>query len=180
MFTDYVYNSNGFLTDILHKSGSSGPVKEGFSYLYDDVQNITRITHEDGSYWTYTYDNRYRLTSAVRHNAADKVRANYAYAYDNGDNMTSKTEPWVDDFADGSLAGNWNVTGSWAASGKEARRTNPAASNEWFIRSTTDANLEVRFEYENYNDASLGNALTVDLRRNGNDRLILETRGDRM
>ena len=57
MLTDYVYNSYGVLTDLLHKSGST--VKQGYSYEYDNAYNITKQTQEDGSF-------RYNTTSGER------------------------------------------------------------------------------------------------------------------
>ena len=57
MATVYTYDSVGRPTSVDHKDGST--VKQGFTYAYDDFFNITRTTHEDGSYWDYTYDDRY-------------------------------------------------------------------------------------------------------------------------
>jgi hypothetical protein len=49
---------------------------ESYGYTMDKAGLIGRIDQVDSSYWTYGYDARYRLTSAVRHNAADTIKAN--------------------------------------------------------------------------------------------------------
>lgn len=40
-------------------------VLDGFYYELDDTGNITRTEHEDGSYWEYEYDDRYRAGSNI-------------------------------------------------------------------------------------------------------------------
>ena len=83
---------------------------DGSYYALDNVGNITKTTNEDGSFWDYAYDGRYRLTSAVRKNASETIAAAYAYTYDAGDNMLTKVEPFEDDFNGGNYTG-WTVSG---------------------------------------------------------------------
>jgi YD repeat-containing protein len=112
-----------------------------------DVGNISTMTQDDGTVWDYDYDGRYRLTSAARDNAGESptISATYTYAYDDGDNLLSKTEPFLEDFEDGDMTG-WTQSG-YTASNRYAQRT--AADNSWrrFERSQTDADLDLRFSY---------------------------------
>ena len=50
-------------------------------------QRKAKTRHEDGVYWEYEYDDRYRLIAADRYHASGNVRALYSYTYDDGDNM---------------------------------------------------------------------------------------------
>ncbi len=90
MTTNYSYDIRNRLTAIEHKDGAN--VLDGFTYAQDGVGNITQTTHEDGAFWEYGYDGRYRLTSAVRSNANETIEAAYAYTYDDGDNLLTKVE----------------------------------------------------------------------------------------
>ena len=45
----------------------------------------------------------------------------YDYAYDAGDNMTSKTVPYEDNFDDGDIADGWTTTGTWTVPGGRAK-----------------------------------------------------------
>ncbi len=50
----------------------------------------------------YGYDGRDRFTAATRsHASGSGFRATYTYTYDLGDNLLSKSEPFIDDFDDG-------------------------------------------------------------------------------
>ncbi len=97
MTTNYGYDSRNHACGVTieHKDGAN--VLDGFTYALDDVGNITsptgakrsrhggngrsgseamraQTTHEDGAFWDYGYDGRYRLTSAVRSNFLIKAR----------------------------------------------------------------------------------------------------------
>jgi RHS repeat-associated protein len=160
MTTNYGYDSRNRLTAIEHKDGAN--VLDGFAYALDDVGNITSTTHEDGSFWEYLYDGRYRLTSAVRSNANETIEANYAYTYDAGDNLLTKVEPFEDDFNDGNYTG-WSVwSGTWSAANNYVRKTPGAAGT--FAKANTDNDNELRFSYV-CNDTSVsGYTLTVSPR----------------
>ncbi|MCC6695245.1 MAG: hypothetical protein IT365_06415 [Candidatus Hydrogenedentes bacterium] len=145
------------LTAIEHKDGTT--VLDGFYYDLDAVGNITSTTHEDGAFWDYAYDGRYRLTSAVRSNPNETIEAAYSYTYDAGDNLLTKVEPFEDDFNDGNATG-WAVTsGTWQASGNYLE---PTHASNWngIKQSTTDADNEVRLRYR-INDTSNGSAALV-------------------
>jgi YD repeat-containing protein len=121
------------------------------------VGNITSTTHEDGALWDYLYDERYRLTSAVRSNASETIEATYAYTYDDGDNMLTKVEPFEDDFNDSNYTG-WTVTsGTWTATSNYLEATHATSTNVipmthfGVIRKAhTDADNEIVLCYHAY------------------------------
>jgi hypothetical protein len=111
----------------------------------DDQGNITRTDQADGSYWTYGYDGRYRLTTADRYEASgSSIRAQYAYSYDAADNLTAKTEPFLDDFEDGNATG-WTLGTGWSASTKVMKETNSASTR--FHRALSKHDVDIRFRY---------------------------------
>jgi len=82
---------------------------------------IGRKVESPASLWEYEYDGRYRLTSAVRENAATPtITATYEYTYDDGDNLLTKVTPFIDDFEDGNYTG-WTTSGTWSASSMKKR-----------------------------------------------------------
>ncbi len=176
MTTNYGYDSRNRLTAIEHKDGAN--VLDGFTYALDDVGNITQTTHEDGSFWEYGYDGRYRLTSAVRSNANETIEANYAYTYDDGDNLLTKVEPFEDDFNDGNYTG-WSVwSGTWSASNNSLRMTPGTAGT--IAKANTDASLELRFTYVCNDDSNTSYGLLVGPRyAAGGDRIYLYFYPDR-
>jgi YD repeat-containing protein len=102
------------MTAIEHKDGATA--LDGYTYGLDAQGDITRTTHQDGSYWDYTYDGRQRLITAVRNNSGATIAAKYYYTYDAGDNLVTKKTPFSDDFNDGDYTG-WTVSyGTWDAS----------------------------------------------------------------
>lgn len=156
MTTNYSYDSRNRLTKIEHKDGST--VLDGFTYALDNFANITKTTHEDGSFWDYLYDGRYRLTSAIRSNANEIIEAAYSYTYDDGDNLLTKVEPFEDNFNDGNYTG-WSVwSGTWSALNNYLRMTPGTAGT--IAKANTDADLELRFTDVN-NDTSDNNYYLV-------------------
>jgi YD repeat-containing protein len=71
MHTEYLYDARARMTKILHKASSSGSAMESYEYALDKAGLIDSIEHLDGSFWTYDYDARYRLTSAIRSDASE-------------------------------------------------------------------------------------------------------------
>lgn len=98
-------DENDRLTKIEHRDGAN--VLSSYAYTMDDVGNILTQEEADGFTWTYGYDGRYRLTSAV---LADGTRTRWreSYVYDDGDNMLTKTQPSSDTLNDGTYNG-WTV-----------------------------------------------------------------------
>ncbi len=170
MTTNYSYDSRNRLTAIEHKDGAN--VLDGFTYALDDVGNITQTTHEDGSFWEYGYDGRYRLTSAVRSNANETIEATYAYTYDDGDNLLTKVEPFEDDFNDGNYTG-WSVwSGTWSAANNHLHMTPGTAAT--IAKANTDNDNELRFTYVNNDTSDNGYYLIVGPRYGtGGDRIYL-------
>ena len=89
-FSEYGYDTQNRLTSIQHKDVSTEAVLFGLSYTLNDGGNITRVDHNDASYWLYGYDNRDRLTGAMRYNTTGNLLHWYGYTYDNADNMTQR------------------------------------------------------------------------------------------
>ncbi len=146
MKTWYSYDERSRLTKIEHKDGTT--VKESFLYALDDAGNITKTTQADGSYWDYTYDGRYRLITAIRNNkSSPTISATYAYAYDAGDNLTAKTQPYFDDWNNGTIATGWSqYNGPFVEANGYVK---PPVNSNWkaIYRTQTDANNELRFSY---------------------------------
>jgi hypothetical protein len=45
----------------------AGSPVTGHTYLYDDIDRRTQATLADGSYWSYSYDDRNEVTSGKRY-----------------------------------------------------------------------------------------------------------------
>jgi RHS repeat-associated protein len=188
MTTNYAYDTKNRLTAIEHKDGTT--VLDGFTYALDKVGNITKTTHEDASYWDYLYDNRYRLTSAVRKNSTGHIQAAYTYTYDGGDNLLTKVEPFMDDYNDGAYTG-WTVgAGTWSASSNYLSDTVAAAQNDFIWKNDfTDDDHESRFSYRKVSTGSSehiyfyaryvdGNSyIRVDLKGDGTARILQDNAG---
>ena len=86
MTTAYGYDGRNRMTKIEHKDEATA--LDGYTYGLDAQGDITRTTHQDGSYWDYTYDGRQRLITAVRNNSGATIAAKYYYTYDAGDNLS--------------------------------------------------------------------------------------------
>lgn len=188
MTTNYTYDTKNQLTAIEHKDGTT--VLDGFTYALDKQGNITNTTHNDSSYWDYLYDDRYRLTSAVRKNATGNIQAGYTYTYDGGDNLLTKVEPFMDDFNDGAYSG-WTVaSGTWSASNNYLSDTVANAANDAIWKNDfTDDNHESRFSYRKISTGSsehlyyniryldANNYIRVDLKGDGTARLLQNSAG---
>ena len=157
MTTAYTYDNRNRLTKIEHKDGATA--LDSFAYTLDAQGNITRTTQVDGSYWDYTYDDRYRLATADRYNGSGTIHAHYGYTYDAADNMTSKVEPFLEDFDDGNFSG-WNTAGTWSAANGYMQNT-VSSSWSWFYRGQPDSGVDVHMSYR------------LD---SGNDRMYLRPR----
>jgi RHS repeat-associated protein len=163
-----------------------------------DRDSITKITHEDGSYWDYDGRNhakrvadrksasgnvvaKYAEENASRHAcrsgkaclaARAKRRPGVAPTCDAADNMLTKKEPFEDDFEDGAYTG-WTVNGPWSAS--TGQMVNTADSGwSWFQRANTDPSLELRFDYMNKDTSDNLYRLMIDLRiTSAGEKLVL-------
>jgi YD repeat-containing protein len=117
---DYDEDHQHRMTKISHKNSPTGSVRASFAYDLDASGNILSVTDQDGTAWSYEYDARNRLTAAVMGvgGLAD-VALDYAYTYDERDNLLTKSGPFLDDFNRGNYNG-WMAAGSsWdASSGK--------------------------------------------------------------
>jgi YD repeat-containing protein len=152
--TFYTYDAKRRLSTIAHKDGET--VLESFDYDVDDTVNISKVTHADGSYWDYGYDGRYRLTSASRKSASGNIAANFAYTYDDADNLLTKVEPFAENFDDGNFTG-WTVsTGTWSAASGMLTKTSSADGVLYKSLSADDAEHHVAYRCD---DAANGGNL---------------------
>jgi len=78
------------MTKLEHKDGAT--VKLGFTYALTAGGQITRITHQDSTYWSYGNDLRGRLTKAERYTAGNALQLKETYSYDAGDNLLTKVQ----------------------------------------------------------------------------------------
>ena len=142
MSTEVAYDpTDGAVTKLSHKA-NGGAVKQSFEYTYNDVYDINKIVHEDGSQWDYTYDDKYRLSTATRSNAPspnDTIQADFDYDYDDADNLITKVTPFKDDFGDDVVGDDgWTTIGPWTVVGGAAKNSIHTSSAS-FSRANTDA-----------------------------------------
>ncbi len=90
MATEYSYDGANRMTKLEHKDGAT--VKLGFTYGLTPGGQITRITHNDSTYWSYGNDGRGRLTKAERYTAGNALQLKETYSYDAGDNLLTKVQ----------------------------------------------------------------------------------------
>ena len=142
----FSYDTRHRLTQI-SEIGPSSTTLNRWTYCLDPVGNITRTDQFDGSRWNYGYDQRYRLTSAVRNNtqSSPTIVANYTYTYDPADNLLTKVEPFNDDFNDDDYAG-WTTAGSWAVNDHVLTKTSTLAE-AYAQRSHSDPDSDIWFAY---------------------------------
>lgn len=75
----------------IQTTGAGGAVLSRHGYTYDGAGRRTRATREDGSYWTYGYNDRGELTSGKKHLSGGTLLAGqqFEYGYDDIGNRTS-------------------------------------------------------------------------------------------
>jgi RHS repeat-associated protein len=83
LYTNYSYNERGLLSSLRHSL-------ESYTYEFDVLGNITKITAGSGDEASYTYDSLNQLkTESITENGVTRT---ISYAYDSHGNMTSKVE----------------------------------------------------------------------------------------
>lgn len=72
---------------------AAGPA-QSYAYTYNGLHQRTRVTREDGSYWSYGYNDRGELTSGKKFwsDGTPVFGQQTEYAYDNAGNRTSARE----------------------------------------------------------------------------------------
>ena len=86
-----VWDSAGRLQSIQNTLNSQPSTLTAHSYSYDSVNRRTKAVREDGSFWSYGYDDRDEVTSG-KHNWGDWSPVSgqqFTYAYDNIGNRSS-------------------------------------------------------------------------------------------
>jgi len=83
LYTNYHYNERGLLSALEHSL-------ESYTYEFDELGNITKITEGNGNEANYTYDslNQLKTEGITQGSAVTSV----AYEYDSHGNMTGRTE----------------------------------------------------------------------------------------
>jgi RHS repeat-associated protein len=183
MYTTYGYDARNRMTQIHHHTDATTTALR-LDYALDAGGNITGVSEYQGTdplttpltTWAYGYDGRGRLTNAVRSDGDQSISATYTYAYDAGDNMLSKSEPFLDDFEDLNC-NDWGAGGGWSASGGVMSET--ASAQTSFYRNNTDPDFDLRLRYKTSDtasgcygtvtlrDVSAGNMLILALQTNG-------------
>ncbi len=79
MTTTKQYDLLNRLTNI---SSTTASFTNAFAYLYNDANQRTKVTREDGSYWNYAYDDLGQVTSGKRYWADHTPVAGQQYDYD--------------------------------------------------------------------------------------------------
>jgi RHS repeat-associated protein len=95
MTTTKQYDLLNRLTNI---SSTTASFTNSFAYLYNDANQRTKVTREDGSYWNYGYDDLGQVTSGKRYWADNTPVAGQQYEYDfddigNRKSTTSNAKP---------------------------------------------------------------------------------------
>ena len=95
MTTTKQYDLLNRLTNI---SSTTASFTNSFGYLYNDANQRTKVTREDGSYWNYGYDELGQVTSGKRYWADNTPVAGQQYDYDfddigNRKSTTSNARP---------------------------------------------------------------------------------------
>lgn len=86
LYTQYNYLNNGYKTSTVLKSETiDGNV---YSYIYDNMYNITEKTNNNEVLNKYIYDNKNQLLSDINYDLNKK----YEYTYDNEGNILTKKE----------------------------------------------------------------------------------------
>jgi RHS repeat-associated protein len=84
------FDTNGRLEQI-KTLATNGSTITGFTYAYNNLHQRTKVTREDGSYWSYTYNDRGELVSSKKR-WSDNILVSgqqMEYGYDNIGNRTS-------------------------------------------------------------------------------------------
>ena len=108
--TEYGYDSLNRLTNLLHQASTVGVISS-FAYQYNNADQRTQVTREDGRAIDYTYDSIGQLTAAH----GSRPGYNFEYNYDPvGNPLKQDRNGYVMTNAFNNL--NQNTTGGWSGS----------------------------------------------------------------
>lgn len=79
--TTRTYDSLGRLQTLVTTTPGSGTVA-GYTYTYNDLDQRTRVTREDNSYWSYSYNDRGELISGKKYWSDNSAVAGQQTEYD--------------------------------------------------------------------------------------------------
>jgi RHS repeat-associated protein len=82
------------LTQISSQPSAAGESPISFNYALNDANQRTRVTHADGCYWVYEYDELGQITSGKKYweDGTPVAGQQFEYAYDDIGNRTSTKE----------------------------------------------------------------------------------------
>ena len=87
--TEYAYNLVDQMTGVTHYD-ANGNVLRSLTYERQGIGEPTRITREDGSYRTFTYDDNLRVQNESYYDAADVLIESIDYTYDPAGNRETR------------------------------------------------------------------------------------------
>ena len=77
------YDKIGRLTSIAHHAGDQ--VIASYGYQYNSINQRTRMTLDDGSYWQYRYDDKSQLTFGGKYDKSGEIVPGYGFGYEYDD-----------------------------------------------------------------------------------------------
>ncbi|MCX5772670.1 MAG: hypothetical protein NTZ09_20690, partial [Candidatus Hydrogenedentes bacterium] len=165
------FDERGRMSHSSYSTEWGGDIVESYDYTLDGNGNITAVDELNGA-WDYTYDARQRLTAAV-YTTALGHQAEYAYTYNDGDNLVTKQVPFEEDFDDGNYTA-WGKSGTWSAANGYMRNDRYAGGSSYFYRSRSQADAEIRFSYLSEDTSSSSYNIRADLRHVTSGRVSVE------
>jgi len=139
----YSYYANNLLHTI------TLPNSQQVIYQYDEADNLIRIDYPNGTYTTYDYDTRNRLTNLTNYAPGDTVISTYTYTLDGVGNRTDVdlTEPLIPGFDPGSIGYAYNL-GNILATADSTTYTHDANGNR---TSKTNGTNGTSYSYDSLN-----------------------------
>ncbi len=191
MVKEWAYDQRDRLQSLVYRDQPLGNVLASYTYVLDDLFNVTAMVEADGTIWTYEYDDRYRLTEAVRHNhifttiKANRMpldtlsgyRKTYLAArgesaipgvsptYDASGNMLTKVEPFEDTFNDTNFTGWTPLNSSWWQVVDGKLTTVVQSWTHVMEKQFSDADHELQFDYINKNTSNNSYGISATLRQ---------------
>ncbi len=110
MTTTKSYDKLNRLTAISSQPGAAGAGPVSFNYTYNDANQRTRVSLEDGSFWIYQYDKLGQVTSGKRYwsDWTPVAGQQFEYSFDDIGNRTS-TKAGGDANGGGLLSANYSA-----------------------------------------------------------------------
>jgi RHS repeat-associated protein len=159
---------------LVSSTNNMGGVSRTLSYQYDADDERTRITHPDGTYFTYSYDSAGRATSIAENGATTLASFTYdsagrrsslafagastSYTYDPVERLSSLTHDLAGTSADQGLTFSYNPA---------SQIISRAGSNDSYA-STTATNVNRPYSVNGLNQYTVAGSATLLYDANGN------------